>query len=307
MAGADPSAVGERPRKRGAPQLGTLGAGNHFVEVQVVDEVFDGKVAAALGIHEHGQVTVMIHTGSRGFGHQICDDSLKVMTTAVREYEIELPDRQLACVPVRSPEGQEYLKAMWCGANFAFANRQCIAHWIRESFSQVLGRSWEEMGIHQVYDVCHNMAKLEEYEVNGQTRTLCVHRKGATRAFPPGHPELVGRYREVGQPVLVPGDMGRASYLAVGTQKAMEVSFGSTCHGAGRVASRSAAKRMLKGRDIQKELAEQGIVVKAQGWASLAEEAPLAYKDIDEVMDTVHNAGISRKAARLRPLGVVKE
>ena len=263
--GADPDAVGERPRKRGAPQLGTLGSGNHFLEVQVVDEVFDDNVAVALGIHEPGQVTVMVHCGSRGSGHQVCQDSIKVMDTAVKEYEIQVPDRQLACVPVNSPEGQEYLKAMWCGANFAFANRQCIAHWIRESFGQVLGRSWEEMGLRQVYDVCHNIAKMEEYEVEGQRRTLCVHRKGATRAFPPGHLELVDRYREVGQPVLVPGDMGRYSYMAVGTEKAMEVSFGSTCHGAGRAASRTAAKRMLKGHDIQKELADRGIVVQAHG------------------------------------------
>ncbi|MBI4199138.1 MAG: RtcB family protein [Chloroflexi bacterium] len=304
--GADPSAVGPRPRQRGAPQLGTLGSGNHFLEVQVVDEVFDADAARAMGIHARGQVTVLVHCGSRGFGHQVCEDSLRVMNTATQRHGIQVPDRQLACVPVRSPEGESYLQAMWGAANFAFANRQCIAHWIRESFSQVFQRSWEEMGLSQVYDVCHNVAKIEEYVVDGKRRRLCVHRKGATRAFPPGHPELPTRYREVGQPVLIPGDMGRYSYLAVGTQAAMELSFGSTCHGAGRTQSRTSAKRLLKGHDIQQELEARGIIVMAQGWASLAEEASIAYKDVADVVDVAQGAGISRKVARMRPLGVVK-
>ena len=304
--GADPAAVGQRPRQRGAGQLGTLGSGNHFLEVQVVEEIFDTVAASAMGIERPGQVTVMLHCGSRGFGHQVCSDAINVMTDATRRYGIQVPDRQLACVPVRSPEGQAYLEAMWCGANYAFANRQCIAHWVRETFAQVFGRSWEDMGLHQVYDVTHNIAKIERYTVEGKERTLCVHRKGATRAFPPGHPELAARYQAVGQPVLIPGDMGRYSYLAVGTQQAMEVSFGSTCHGAGRAASRSAAKRALRGRDIQKELEQEGIIVMAQGWASLAEEASMAYKDVADVIDAADGAGISRKVARMRPLGVVK-
>ena len=228
------------------------------------------------------------------------------MTTATPRYGIQVPDRQLACVPVLSPEGQQYLQAMRSAANYAFANRQCIAHWVRETFAQVFGRSWEDMGLHQVYDVCHNVAKIEPYTVDGRKRNLCVHRKGATRAFPPGHPELAARYQAVGQPVLVPGDMGRYSYLAVGTHQAMELSFGSTCHGAGRAESRTAAKRALKGRDIQREMEQEGIIVMAQGWASLAEEASMAYKDVANVIDAADGAGISRKVARMRPLGVVK-
>ena len=238
--GADPSAVGQRPRQRGAGQLGTLGSGNHFLEVQAVNQIFDADAAGAMGIDQLGQVTVLVHCGSRGFGHQVCDDALKVMTTATRRYGIDVPDRQLACVPVRSAEGEAYLQAMRCAANYAFANRQCIAHWVRETFAQVFGRGWEAMGLHQVYDVTHNIAKIERYNVEGRERNLCVHRKGATRAFPPGHPELTARYQPVGQPVLVPGDMGRYSYLSVGTQRAMELSFGSTCHG-GPVAPRAGA------------------------------------------------------------------
>ncbi len=306
MGGAEPAAVGERPRHRGSGQLGTLGSGNHFLEVQVVDQIFDSEAADALGIHHLGQVTVLLHCGSRGFGHQVCEDTLKVMTTASRRYGIELPDRQLASVPVRSPEGEAYLQAMRCAANYAFANRQCIVHWVRESFTQVFGRSWEDMGLHQVYDVCHNIAKIEPYVVEGRHRQLCVHRKGATRAFPPGHPELAERYQSVGQPVLVPGDMGRYSYLAVGTQQAMELSFGSTCHGAGRAESRGAARRALRGHDVQKELEQQGIIVMARGRDSLAEEASGAYKDVSDVIDAAQGAGISRKVARMRPLGVVK-
>ena len=303
---ADPAAVGERPKKRGETQLGTLGSGNHFLEVQAVDEVFDHKAAAAMGIHEVGQVTIMIHTGSRGLGHQVCTDSLKVIESAGRKYGIVLPDRQLASVPVRSPEGAAYLDAMRAAANFAWANRQCIAHWARESFEQVLGRSWEDMGMRQVYDVSHNMAKIERHDVDGKSTLLCVHRKGATRSFPAGHPDLPDRYREVGQPVFVPGDMGRYSFLAVGDPRAMEVSFGSTCHGAGRVRSRTGAKKMLRGRDIRQELEDEGIIARARGWASLAEEASAAYKDVADVVRVSESAGLSRNVARLRPLGVIK-
>ncbi|MFQ5860688.1 MAG: RtcB family protein [Dehalococcoidia bacterium] len=307
IAGADPDTVGKRPRERAIPQLGTLGSGNHFLEVEVVDEIFDQPRAEAMGIHQMGQVTVLIHCGSRGFGHQICTDYLKVVDAASRAYQFHLPDRQLSCAPVNSPEGQSYLKAMWCAANFAWANRQCITHWVRESFQQVFGRSGEELGIRQVYDVAHNIAKLEEHSVNGKRVRLCIHRKGATRSFPPGHPDLPARYREMGQPVLIPGDMGRYSFLAVGGEQAMELAFGSTCHGAGRAASRAGARRLLKGRDIQQELAAQGIIVRAHGgWASLAEEASVAYKDVAQVVEICHQAGLSRKVARLRPLGVIK-
>ncbi len=306
LPGADPDKVGTRPKRRGAPQLGTLGSGNHFLEVQVVDEIFDAEAARVMGVEQPGQVAVMMHCGSRGLGHQICDDYLKVMDGAVKSYGIELPDRQLACCPVESPEGRDYIAAMYAGANFAWANRQCIAHWVRESFAQVFGRSWESLGIRQVYDVCHNIAKIEEHVVDGRSTKLCVHRKGAIRAFPPGHPDIPDRYQGIGQPVLIPGDMGRYSFLAVGAPAALEESFGSTCHGAGRAASRSAAKRMLKGRDIQGEMAQQGIMVRAHGWDSLAEEASIAYKDVAEVIEACEQAGLSRKVARMRPLGVVK-
>ena len=306
IAEADPDKVGPRPKSRGGPQLGTLGSGNHFLEVQVVDEIFEPKLAQAMGVLQEGQVTIMFHCGSRGLGHQICTDYLRVVEAAVSEYHISLPDRQLACVPVSSKEGQDYLKAMRAGANFAWANRQCIAHWTRESFGQVFDKRWQDLGIFQVYDIAHNIAKIEEHRVNGRKMKLCVHRKGATRSFPPGHPDVPQTYREIGQPVLLPGDMGRYSFLAVGGEKALEDSFGSTCHGAGRAQSRTAAKRMLKGHDIQKELAQRGIVVRAKGWASLAEEASIAYKDVANVVSVADNAGLSRRVARMRPIGVVK-
>ena len=306
MARGDPEAVGERPKARGRPQLGTLGSGNHFLELQAVDEIFDRDAATAMGIQELGQVTVMVHTGSRGLGHQVCTDSLKVLDAASRRYGIELPDRQLAAAPLSSQEGTDYMTAMCAAANFAWANRQCIVHWARESFEQVLGRSWRDMGMWQVYDVSHNMAKIEDHVVNGKRERLCVHRKGATRSFPPGHPEIPERYQEIGQPVFVPGDMGRYSFLAVGDPKAMEVSFGSTCHGAGRVQSRTRAKKMLKGHDIRGELEEQGIIAMAKGWASLAEEASIAYKDVADVVRVSESAGLCRNVARLRPLGVIK-
>ena len=305
--GSDPEAVSQRARARGLPQLGTLGSGNHFLEVEVVDEIFDPQVADVLGIEQVGQVTVMMHCGSRGFGHQICTDYLKIVEPASKEYEIVLPDRQLASVPVTSPEGQSYLGAMRCAANFAWANRQCITHWTRESFRQVFDKSWTEMGIRQVYDVAHNIAKIERHTVDGKDMELCIHRKGATRSFPSGSGGIPDRYKEVGQPVMVPGDMGRYSFLAVGAEGAMEGSFGSTCHGAGRTESRGGAKRLMRGRDIQKELRDQGIIVRAQGgWSSLAEEAPVAYKDVAEVVEVCHSAGLCRKVARMRPMGVIK-
>ena len=306
MDGADVGAVGDRPKRRGGPQLGTLGSGNHFLEVQAVDEIYLSEAARAMGLYEVGQVTIMIHTGSRGLGHQVCTDSLKVVERAGRRYGIDLPDRQLASVPLSSPEGKTYMAAMRGAANFAWANRQCIAHWTRLSFEQVLGRSWTDMGMRQVYDLSHNMAKIERHLVQGRERRLCVHRKGATRCFPPGSGDIPERYRGVGQPVLIPGDMGRYSFVAVGAPDAMELSFGSSCHGAGRVQSRTQAKKRLKGRDIRRELEDRGIVARAAGWASLAEEAPSAYKDVEDVVRITENAGLCRRVARLRPLGVVK-
>ncbi len=306
MEGADPDAVGDRPKVRGGPQLGTLGSGNHFLEVQAVDEIYDVEAASAMGLRQTGQVTMLIHCGSRGLGHQVCTDHLKVIEGAGAKYGIRLPDRQLASVPLSSPEGTRYMAAMKASANFAWANRQTIAQWARGSFEKVFGQSWETLGIWQVYDVSHNMAKMEDHVVDGKTTHVCVHRKGATRSFPAGHPDTPERYKDVGQPVFVPGDMGRYSFVAVGVPEAMEVSFGSTCHGAGRSQSRTKAKKLLKGHDIQQELEDQGIVAMAHGWASLAEEASIAYKDVADVVRVADNAGLSRKVARLKPLGVIK-
>ena len=306
LAGADPRKISDRATKRGMPQAGTLGSGNHFLEIQVVKEIFDSRISGIMGITQVGQILVLIHTGSRGFGHQVCTDYLRVMERAVSRYGIKLPDRQLACAPVESPEGQDYLAAMACAANYAWANRQCIAHWVRESFSRVLGKSPEELGMKQIYDVAHNIAKIEEHVVDGRKSKVCVHRKGATRAFPAGHKDIPRRYKDVGQPVLLPGDMGRCSFVAVGTQEAMDETFGSTCHGAGRMLSRGAARRSLKGSDVVRELENRGIIVKAGNIPSLAEEASQAYKDITAVMDVVHQAGISRKVAMAVPMGVIK-
>ena len=304
--GADPGALTERAVERGRPQLGTLGAGNHFLEVQVVDEVFDEETAGALGMAEVGQVAVMIHTGSRGLGYQVCDDALKVMQKAVAKYGLSLPDRQLACAPVESPEGREYLAGMAAAANYAWANRQCITHWTREAFERVFGASARKLGMDIVYDVAHNVAKIEEHEVGGVRKTLCVHRKGATRAFGPGRPELSPLHRKTGQPAIVPGSMGTASYLCVGTERAMEETWGSTCHGAGRAMSRHAAIRAGKGRDIRRELEAKGVYSRAASREVMAEEMPEAYKDVDEVVRTCHGAGISKLVARLRPMGVMK-
>ena len=304
MEGADPDQVSERAKKRGLPQLGTLGSGNHFLEVQAVEEIYNPAVAGVFGIEEVGQVLLLIHTGSRGLGYQICDDYLKSIVAAVQYYGISLPDRQLACAPVGAPEGQAYLAAMACAANYAWANRQCVTHWARQSFAKVFGKRDLEMRL--IYDVAHNIAKIEEHTVDGKRLTLCVHRKGATRAFPAGHPDVPARYRSAGQPVLIPGDMGRYSYVAVGTETAMQETFGSTCHGAGRVQSRSAAKRSLKGVDIVQELAAKGIAIMAASRASLAEEASEAYKDVTEVVHIAHGAGISLKIAKMKPIGVIK-
>ncbi len=305
LKGAEPGKVSRRARDRGKPQLGTLGSGNHFLEVQVVEKVYDKRIAEKMGIFVGG-ITVMIHCGSRGFGHQICDDYVKTMGTAMRRYGIDVPDRQLASVPIDSPEGRSYFSAMAAAANYAWANRQFITHWVRESFQKILGKSPESLGLHIVYDVAHNIAKFEEHQVGNKLMRVLVHRKGATRAFPKGHPSLPRVYRDVGQPVLIPGDMGTNSYVLVGTERAMKETFGSTCHGAGRVLSRKAAVRASKGREISSELKRRGIIVRAHTRKGLLEEIPEAYKDIDAVVETVHNAGISRKVAKLRPLVVIK-
>jgi tRNA-splicing ligase RtcB len=303
--GADPEYISERALERGRAQLGTLGSGNHFLEVQVVEQIGDAAAAEALGLFP-GQVTVTIHTGSRGFGYQVCDDYLRVMLAASRKYGIELPDRQLCCAPLVSPEGRQYLAAMACAANFAFANRQLITAWVRESFEQVLGRGPGDLRLSVIYDVCHNIAKYETHLVGGRERRLCVHRKGATRAFPPGHPQTPELYKKVGQPVLIPGDMGRYSYVLVGTQGAFEETFGSTCHGAGRVMSRHAAKKVAHGRSIEAELAARGILIRAASRATVVEEIPEAYKDVMEVVNVVEQAGIGKIVARLRPMAVIK-
>ena len=306
LAGADPDKISDKARKRGMPQAGTLGSGNHFLEIQVVKEIFDPHVASIMGITEIGQILVLIHTGSRGFGHQVCTDYLRVMEGAVSKYGIKLPDRQLACAPIKAKEGQDYLAAMACAANYAWVNRQCIAHWVRESFAKIFGKSSAELGMKQIYDVAHNIAKVEEHTTDGRKLKVCVHRKGATRAFPAGHKDVPKSYKEIGQPVLVPGDMGRCSFIAVGTQKAMDESFGSTCHGAGRVLSRGAAKRSMKGRDVVQELESRGITIKAGNFPSIAEEASQAYKDVTEVIEVVEQAGISKKVAMVVPMGVIK-
>ncbi|MEW6161703.1 MAG: RtcB family protein [Nitrospirota bacterium] len=303
--GADPSLISRKAYERGRAQQGTLGSGNHFLEVQYVDEIYDEKAAAGLGLF-NDLITVMIHTGSRGFGHQVCTDFLEIMERAVSKYKIELPDKELACAPYESSEAQDYLSAMRAAANYAWANRQCIMHWAKEVFMRVFNISPKELGMTLIYDVAHNIAKIEEHVVNSKKMKLIVHRKGATRAFPPGHPELPEIYRALGQPVLIPGDMGRVSFLLLGTEKAMKETFGSTCHGAGRVMSRHQAIRKAKGRAIWREMEDKGIIVRSAGRETLAEEMSEAYKDISNVVDVVHNAGISKKVARLRPIGVIK-
>ncbi len=305
LPGADPEAVSERALERGKDQVGTLGSGNHFLEVEIVEEIFDKDVASALGI-DVGQVALLIHSGSRGLGHQVCDDYLAKLVKHVDKLGINLPDRQLACAHIQSTEGQQYLSAMACAANYAWANRQMLMHWTGEALEKALGMGPRELGMRLVYDVCHNIAKIEEHIVDGKKMTLCVHRKGATRAFPPGHPALPQKFRKTGQPVLIPGDMGTGSYVLVGTEKAMESTFGSTCHGAGRVLSRAAAIKASKGRSIRREMEDRGVLVMAAAKGTLAEEIPEAYKNIDEVVNVVHGAGLSRKVARLRAVGCIK-
>ena len=306
LEGADADAVSARAKERGQPQLGTLGAGNHFLEVQTVEEIFDIEIAHLLGIDAVNQVMVMIHTGSRGLGYQVCDDSLEVMQKAIKKYDISLPDRQLACAPVNSPEGQQYLAAMAAAANYAWANRQAITHWTREAFEKVFGIGSQKLGLDIIYDVAHNVAKFEEHMVEGKPHRLCVHRKGATRAFPPGHPDLSPLHKKTGQPVIVPGDLGRASYLLVGTQQAMQETWGSTCHGAGRTLSRHAALKAAKGRNIARELEASGVYARAASREGLAEEMPEAYKDVNDVVQVCHGAGISKLVVKHRPLGVMK-
>ena len=303
---ANPDKVSDKAVTRGISQLGTLGSGNHFIEVQVVKEIFDTHAASVMGIVGVGQVLILIHTGSRGFGHQVCTDHLRIMEGAVTRYGIKLPDRQLACAPIKSPEGEDYIAAMSCAANYAWCNRQCIAHWVRESFTKVFKKPLQELNIRQIYDVSHNIAKLENHIIDKQKMIVYVHRKGATRAFPPGHNDIPLYYREIGQPVFIPGDMGSCSFIATGTQKAMDENFGSTCHGAGRLLSRSAARRKLNGKDVVKELRGRGISVKTAYVSSLAEEASQAYKDVVEVVNVVQQAGISHKVAMAIPIGVIK-
>ena len=306
LAGADASKVSRQAKERGLPQLGSLGSGNHFLEVQVVDKIFDPEVARFFGITHEGQVTVMIHTGSRGLGHQICSDYLRTMESVVKKYGIALPDRELVSVPINSPEGQAYLAAMACAANYGFTNRQMITHWVRESFEEVFGQDAEKLGLHLVYGLAHNIAKFEEHQIDGERKRVCVHRKGATRAFPPGHPDVPAKYRSVGQPVLIPGDMGTASYVLVGTKEGMKETFASTAHGAGRHLSRTAALKQFWGEKVRKELESRGIIVRAAKASVIAEECSQAYKSVDRVCEVSHRAGIARKVARLVPMGVAK-
>lgn len=305
MREADPDQVSDKAVKRGRPQLGTLGSGNHFLEVDVVDEVFDEEVAQAFGVQKGG-IVFQIHCGSRGFGHQICTEFINVMRQALKKYSIQVPDKQLCCAPINSDEGRRYFGAMAAGANYAWCNRQVIFSMLIRALGKVFDADRDAMGLQQVYDVCHNIAKFEEHEVDGERRTLCVHRKGATRAFPPGHPEVPEPYRAVGQPVLIPGDMGTCSYLLAGTEQGMRDTWGSTCHGAGRVMSRKGAKRESRGRDLLAEMKQRGVVVKARGMGTVAEEMPHAYKDVEAVVGVMHNAGLTRKVARLKPMAVVK-
>jgi tRNA-splicing ligase RtcB len=303
--GADPSMVSDHALNRGAEQCGTLGSGNHFLEVQVVDHVFDEEAAQVMGL-EKDMVCVMIHSGSRGLGYQVCDDALAMLRKVPEKYGIELPDRQLACAPIDSKEGKHYIAAMRAAANFAWCNRQLLMQQAREVFAAVFGQSWQELHMNLVYDVCHNIAKFEEHTVGGKRKKVWVHRKGATRAFPPDHPEIPALYRKIGQPVIIPGDMGRASWVLVGQPGSMDRTFGTTCHGAGRAMSRKAAVKDAAGRRIDKELEARGVIARAQSRAGLAEEQPKAYKNVDDVVEVVHDAGLSRKVARMRPIGVIK-
>jgi tRNA-splicing ligase RtcB len=302
---AQPDDVSERALNRGQSQCGTLGSGNHFLEVQIVDQVFDEQAAQVMGLSQ-GMVCVMIHSGSRGLGYQVCDDALRSLRGAPAKYGIRLPDNQLVCAPIGSKEGDHYLGAMCAAANFAWCNRQLLMWQAREAFEQVFHRGWESLQMSLVYDVAHNIAKFEQHEVGGKKKKLWVHRKGATRAFPPHHPEIPPMYRAIGQPVIIPGDMGRASWVLAGQPGSMEQTFGTACHGAGRIMSRTAAVKHAQGRRIDQELAAKGIIARARSWKGLAEEQPDAYKDVDLVVEVVHRANLARKVARMRPIGVVK-
>jgi tRNA-splicing ligase RtcB len=303
---ANPDDVPVSAKNRGLKQSGTLGSGNHFLEIQVVDDIYDEAAAKVMGITRKKQVMVMIHSGSRGLGHQVCSEFIKTMTQAMRKYNIEVPDRELCSAPTTSPEGQAYLGAMSAAANYAFANRQVMMHWTRETFGKVLGSSPEDLDMSLIYDVAHNMGKVEYHEIDGKKTKVVVHRKGATRAFPPGNPDVPSKYRDIGQPVIIPGTMGTASYILIGNQKAMELTWGSTAHGAGRFMSRSKAKKRFFGKEVQDKLATEGIIVKATKGIVIAEEAPGAYKDVDEVVKVSDAVGIATKAVRLRPIGVIK-
>jgi len=305
LPGADPDKVSYKAKKRGSAQLGTLGSGNHFLEIEYVNEIYDQEIADQIGLYKN-HICISIHCGSRGLGHQTCDDQIGIMLRAAHKYGIELPDKQLCCAPIKSQEGKDYLAAMAAAANYAFNNRQVIAHQVRQAFSYLFKKGEEKLGIDVIYDVCHNIAKIETHNIDGQERKVCVHRKGATRAFPPHHPEVPQAYQETGQPVLIPGDMGRYSYVLVGTQKAYDDTFGSSCHGAGRVLSRRAALRSVKGRDIFKELHEMGVEIQASSFRTVGEEIPEAYKDVADVVKVVENAGLAKIVAQLKPIGVVK-
>ncbi len=305
LTGADPVKVSGRAKERGRPQVGTVGAGNHFVEIDLIEEIYDEEAARVMGLVQ-GHLAVQIHCGSRGFGHQVCTDYVSSFQRAVKKYGIQLPDRELVCAPLDSPEGQDYLAAMRCAANYAFANRQLLAHRARQAFEQVLAGKLKNWHLHQVYDIAHNMGKVETHRIAGERLKVCVHRKGATRAFGPGAEELPSEYRQIGQPVLVPGSMGTASWVLVGTAESMARAFGSTCHGAGRTMSRAQAKKQIWGEELRKELEGEGIKIRAGSMAGLAEEAPAAYKDVDAVVETVAGAGLARQVARLTPLAVVK-
>jgi len=306
MEGANPDYVGKTAIDRGSGQVGTLGSGNHFLEIQAIDRIYDNKAADILSLEE-GQIVVMIHSGSRGLGHQVCSDYIREMQQALRKYNIEIPDRQLACAPLNSPEGKRYYGAMACAANYALVNRHCLAHWMREAFERVFQRSAESLGLSTIYDISHNIARIERHDTGGGPVKVCVHRKGATRSYGPGHPDLPEIFRDIGQPVIIPGDMGTNSYILSGTRAAMDESFGSTCHGAGRLMSRTKAKKTIRGEELKRQLeVEKGIIVMAGSMQSLAEEAPQAYKDIETVVEVAASAGLSRKVARLRPLGVIK-
>jgi tRNA-splicing ligase RtcB len=306
MERADPDKVSGVAKQRGSPQLGSLGSGNHFLEIEKVDKIIDQPVAEKLGIKKEGQILVLVHTGSRGFGYQVCSDYLRVMERAIQKYGIRLPDRQLACAPAKSNEVDDYIAAMSAAANFAWSNRQMITHWTRESFEKTFGKPADQLDMALIYDVAHNIAKIEEHEVDGGRKKVYVHRKGATRAFPPGHPAIPAEYQEIGQPVLIPGSMGTSSWVLVGTPKSMQLSFGTTAHGAGRFMSRAAAKRRNPARAVEDLLSKRGIMIRAENFGTVSEEAPEAYKDVDAVAEVSHQLGIATKVARLLPIGVTK-